>query len=95
MQELGVSARSESERSRWLKLELALVLAEGAGRRLSSIRQLHWDDIDFERHCVRWRAEADKKRREGVIPLPEELVTEIRSFQRRLGAVGGWVFARS
>jgi integrase len=75
MQDLGVSARSEPERSRWLKLELALVLAEGAGRRLSSIRQLHWDDIDFERHCVRWRAEADKKRREGVIPLPEELVS--------------------
>lgn len=28
--------------------ELALVLAEAAGRCLSAIRQLRWEDIDFE-----------------------------------------------
>ncbi len=95
IQELRAAAHSASARSRWLKVELALILAEGTGRRLSAIRQLRWDDIDFERGTVRWRAEADKKRREQVVPLPEPLSTEIRSFQRKLGAVGGWVFARA
>ncbi len=95
MQELGTSARSESERNRWLKLELALVLAEGTGRRLSAIRQLRWEDFHFERGTVRWRAEADKKRREQVVPLPEPLLAEIRSLRLKLGSVGGWIFARA
>jgi integrase len=95
VQELGTSAQSESERNRWLKVELALVLAEGTGRRLSSIRQLRWEDFDFERGMVRWRAEADKKRREQVVPLPEQLLAEIRSLRRKLGSVGGWIFARA
>ena len=63
------------------------------GRRLGSIRQLRWGDFDFKRCTVRWRAEADKKRREQVIPLPQQLVGGIKRSQRKLGAVGGWVFA--
>jgi integrase len=94
MQDLRESAEAESDQHRWLKLELALILAEATGRRLSSIRHLRWEDFDFDRRTVRWRAEADKKRREQVVPLPDDLLHEIRSFQRQLGAAGGWVFAR-
>ena len=32
--------RVVNERSRWIRLELALVLAEGTGRRIGSIRRL-------------------------------------------------------
>jgi integrase len=52
-------------------MNLALVLAEGTGRRLSAIRHLRWDDIDLEHGTIRWRAEADKKRAERHAKLPK------------------------
>lgn len=88
------AAPSETERMRWTRMELALVLAKETGRRLSSIRNLLWDDIDCNDGSIRWRAEFDKKGHESVIPIPDELVEEIRQFRRRLGALSGWVFAR-
>jgi integrase len=73
---------------------MALVLAEATGRRLGSVRQLRWEDIGFSSGTIRWRAEADKKRREWVVPVPRSLLDELRGFQKRLGAVGGgWLFA--
>ncbi len=39
--------------------------------------------------------EADKKRRESTVPIPEDLVDEIKAFRKRLGALGGWVFSRA
>ena len=90
---LRSAAETTEEATRWLKVELALVLAEATGRRLGSIRQLRWDDIDFTRSVIRWRAEADKKRRESVVPVPESLLGELREFRRELGAVAGWIFA--
>ncbi len=93
MQDLAAAARSETDRTRWTRVELALVLAEATGRRLGSIRQLRWDDIDLKRGTIRWRAEADKKGREWVVPLPPRLLKELKQFQRALGAVGGWLFA--
>jgi integrase len=93
MQQLAASTEVEAERLRWVRLELALVLAEATGRRLGSVRQLRWEDVDFQRAGIRWRAEADKKGRESVVPVPAKLLEELRSFQRKLGAVGGWVFA--
>ena len=85
-------AASELERVRWIKMELALVLAEATGRRLSSIRQLKWEDCDLVRGEIRWRADADKKGREWIVPLPEALVDELRTFKAKLAALGGWVF---
>jgi len=93
MQELCAKAADDLERTRWIKMELALVLAEATGRRLGSIRQLRWEDVDFEHRRIRWRAEADKKRRESVVPVPQHLIDELRLFRRKLGAVAGWVFA--
>lgn len=82
-----------AERMKWLQLELCLVLAEATGRRLGSIRQLRWDDWDFERSTIRWRGEADKKGRDAVIPVPESLITEVKSFRVRMGsAFGALVF---
>jgi integrase len=69
------------------------VQAEATRRRLGSIRQLRWEDIDFQRSTIRWRADADKRRREWVVPMPPRLVEGLKRFQRKLGAVGGWLFA--
>jgi integrase len=90
---LAAEARSDSERERWIKMELALVLAEATGRRLGSIRALSWEDVDLVSRRIRWRAESDKKGVEWSLPIPEPLADELRDFQRRLSVVGGLVFA--
>ncbi len=93
MARLAGSSSKEIERNRWIKMELALVLAEATGRRLGSIRQLRWEDIDLDHAQICWRAEADKKGRESIVPIPSKLIDELRVFRRKLGAVGGWVFS--
>jgi integrase len=51
-------------------------------------------DIDFEHSTIRWRAEADKKGREWIVPCPASLLAELKRFRKRLGTIGGWLFAR-
>jgi integrase len=93
VQELSVIAPQERGRHRWVRLELALVLVEATGRRIGAIRGLRWSDIGCNGPSIRWRAEFDKRRRERVIPVPEELAKELRSFQLRLRGVGeAWLF---
>jgi integrase len=93
VQTLAASAKSDVSRLKWLKLELALTLAEATGRRLGSIRQLRWDDINLTQSNIRWRSETDKKGKEWVIPIPEALREELRSFRARMGgAFGGLLF---
>lgn len=77
----------------WVRMELALVLAEASGRRIGSIRQLRWDDFDFSAATVHWRADADKKRMDWTVPLPSTLLDEIKRYRVKLGgAFGGLVF---
>lgn len=89
---LARQATDPRDRERWLRLDLALVLAEGTGRRRGSIVALCWEDIDFAEGAIRWRAEYDKKGQEWRIPAPEPLLEELRQFQRRLGVLGGRLF---
>jgi integrase len=93
MRKLRMSSTAEENQIRWAKMEFALVLVEATGRRLGSVRQLRWEDIDLVRGTIRWRAESDKKRHESVVPIPVKLVDEIRQFQQLLSAVAGFVFA--
>jgi integrase len=88
-------AASEAKRRSWIKVELALVLVEATGRRIGAVQQLRWEDVDFDKGVIRWRQDADKQGIERRMPMPSSLVEELRSFQRRLGAVGGPLFARS
>ncbi|MDB4874664.1 MAG: hypothetical protein JWM41_1110 [Gemmatimonadetes bacterium] len=53
-----------------------------------------WSDFDFEHRRVAWRAEHDKKKRSWLVSYSDEFFNIVREFQRRLGAVGGLVFAR-
>jgi integrase len=79
MRALDENSRSDAERSRWIKMELALVLAEATGRRLGAIRQLQWKDIDLESQTIRWRAESDKQGQEWIVPIPDALADELRA----------------
>jgi len=87
VQQLAGNAKMETGRRKWRKLELALVLAEATGRRLGSIRQLRWDDVDFGASTIRWRAETDKKAKEWVVPMPPALRDELSSFRERWEAL--------
>lgn len=92
-QKLAATAPQARGREQWLRFELALVLAEATGRRIGAIRGLRWSNIQYDLPTIRWRAEFDKRSREGVIPITPALADEIRSFQLRLKAVGdGWLF---
>ncbi len=85
--------RHEAERRKWIKLEMALVVAEATGRRLGSIRQLAWSDIDFGSDTILWRADTDKKGKAWRIPMTETLRDELKAFRVRLGgAFGGLLF---
>jgi integrase len=93
IQQARSAAVSVEERERWTRMEFALFLAETTGRRLGSIRQLRWEDFQFARNVIHWRAEADKKGKDWYVPMLPEFFDSVRRFQRELGAVGGYVFA--
>jgi integrase len=70
-------------------LKLALVVAEGTGRRISAWRNLSWDDVDFQAGEIRWRAEFDKSGFEDVRPMSEavqEALRKARKLQRAIGS---------
>lgn len=93
VEDLAARAKSDTSRRQWLKLELALTLAEATGRRLGAIRQLRWEDVDLSRSTIRWRAETDKKGKEWVIPIPPTLCEELRTFRVKMGGLfGGLIF---
>lgn len=93
MQQLRAGSESDDERLRWVRMEFALFLAEATGKRLGSIRQLRWEDFGFDRQVVYWRSEADKKGYKWEVPMPADFFDTVKTFQREIGAVGGFVFA--
>ncbi|MGH7605672.1 MAG: tyrosine-type recombinase/integrase [Gemmatimonadaceae bacterium] len=93
IQELVTAAKTEVAHRKWLKLELALIIAEATGRRLGSIRQLWWEDVDLAASTIRWRADTDKKGLASLVPIPAALRDEIKSFRVKLGGgFGGLMF---
>jgi integrase len=69
-------------------LELALIVAEGTGRRLSAWRNLFWDDVEFNAGTIRWRAAHDKKGYEQVVPMGHavrQALSAARRAQKRIG----------
>ena len=69
-------------------LELALVLAEGTGRRISAWRNLTWDDVDLPGASIRWRAEFDKKGYEQVVPMSKAVAKALRADRKLQAAIG-------
>lgn len=69
-------------------LRLALIVAEGTGRRISAWRNLRWDDVDFEAGMIRWRAEHDKKCYEQTIPMSAAVSDALAAARRAQQAIG-------
>lgn len=70
-------------------LELALIVAEGTGRRLSTWRSLRWDDVDLLAGSIRWRAEFDKKGYEQIVPMSKTVSKALREARKAQAAIGG------
>ncbi len=77
-------------------IETLLVVADSTGHRISSIRLLRWEDIDFQARTIRWRADQDKIGHEHVTPMVEAarsvLLKELLRRQT-IGCAGQWIFA--
>lgn len=65
-----------------------VVLAWRTGRRLSAILALRWDDVDFAKGTIRWRAEHDKIRQTWVIPAHPEVLKELRRLRAERPGIG-------
>src|SRR5437773_5191648 len=69
-------------------LPLLIVLMESTGRRLSSVLGLRWDDFDFEKRTIVWRAELDKKRKTWLTPMPAKAEAALLAFRAAHPAIG-------
>src|SRR5260370_12017469 len=69
-------------------LKMALIVAEGTGRRLSAWRNLCWDDVDFQCGTIHWRAETDKQGHEQVVPLSDAVRAALAEARRGQGSIG-------
>jgi len=69
-------------------LRLALVVAEGTGRRISGWRNLRWDDVDFQGGSIRWCAEFDKAGFEDVVPMSDTVRDALREERKEQCAIG-------
>jgi integrase len=69
-------------------LALALILAEGTGRRISAWRNLTWDDVNVPSTSIRWRAEFDKKGYEQVVPMSRQVAKALRAARKLQAAIG-------
>ncbi len=65
-----------------------IVLAWRTGRRLSAILALRWDDVDWKKETIRWRAEHDKVRQTWLIPAHPELLKELRRLRVSRPGIG-------
>ena len=64
------------------RFHLALVLAHETGHRIGAIRQLRWDDIDFEDETIRWRAEHEKTGYGHTTPATPEAMEALAEGRR-------------
>src|SRR5207244_9307603 len=69
-------------------LPLALIVAEGTGRRISAWRNLVWDDVDFEAGTIHWRAEHDKKGYEQDVVMSDSVRDALAAQQKAQAAIG-------
>ena len=69
------------------QFELALVLCNETGHRLSSVRQLRWSDVRWSDREIVWRAESDKVKSAHVTPLTTAAFKALESSRPRLLAL--------
>jgi integrase len=75
-------------------LELALVIAEVTGRRISAVVQLWRSDFEFDAHndfanaTIRWRAATDKMGVTRTLPLDPHIARALHGLVSRFEVVG-------
>ena len=69
-------------------LKLALIVAEGTGRRISAWCNLRWDDVDFQNGTIRWRAETDKTGFEQIVPMTDPVKDTLAATRVQTGYIG-------
>ncbi len=69
-------------------MPLLITLMDSTGRRLSSVLGLRWDDFDFEKQTITWRAELDKKRRTWIVPMPTQAEAALLKYRAEHPAIG-------
>jgi len=69
-------------------MPLLLTLMDTTGRRLGSVVNLRWDDFDFEKKTITWRAEHDKKRKDWVAPMPKKAEQALLEFRAEHPSIG-------
>ena len=81
-------------------LTVLLDLAWATGHRVGAILSLRWDDISFDateaapRGTIRWRAEADKTRREHTLPMNTTAHAALQRWRKLHPGIGGsWLFS--
>jgi integrase len=75
------------------RFRLLLTLMESTGRRLGSVLGLRWDDLDFEKREIRWRAELDKRRKTWVTPMPRVAAEALLAERQKNAGIGaGLIF---
>jgi len=86
---------SEAAMMKWTRLEMAVVLVEATGRRIGSVRKLHWADVNVKEGWILWRAENDKQKVQRGVPMSPTLRADMERFSILLdGNVGGLLFPR-
>lgn len=88
---LAASVDSETA-TVYSKVDLALVIAEGTGRRLGAIAKLDCADLDLANEVITWRAETDKKGKKWVVPMPTGLASTFRAYMLNTGIRFGCLF---
>ena len=69
-------------------MPLLITLMDSTGRRLSSVLGLRWEDFDFEKRTITWRAELDKKRRTWIVPMPKVAEQALLKYRSEHPAIG-------
>ena len=69
-------------------MPLLITVMDSTGRRLSSVLGLRWDDFDFEKRTITWRAELDKKRRMWIVPMPKLAEAALLKYRAEHPAIG-------
>lgn len=74
------------------QFELALILANETGHRISALAQLRWSDIDLARQRILWRGEHDKIGFEHETVLTQEAISALETARSRQLRIGdAWV----
>ena len=69
-------------------LRLALVVAEGTGRRISACRNLLREDVDLQNGTIHWRAENDQRGYEQVVPMSDAVRNALLTQRKLRRAIG-------